>query len=274
MNSEDRLAYQKIIAQTYDARSSNHDHSAWHQKTALRLVQDAPPRLGDSVLDVATGTGFVAFHAASLVGAGGKVVGVDLSEGMLAQANAKLSAAGLINVQFVLADAESLNYPPHSFDRIYCASAFFWILDPVATLKHWRALLRPGGRLGFHALPDTSYVWVSVARQVLAQYGVSYVLNCPTGSIDRCRRLLEAAGYRNIDIRKEEHGYYIPLAQAKSAWIRKEDFSPGQHPNPLTTVSPMIAAQAQRDYETRMEELNTAQGVWNDITMYYVYGQK
>lgn len=40
------------------------------------------------------------------------------------------------------------------------------------------------------------------------------------------------------------------------------------------SVPTEIAAQAQRDYEARMDELNTDQGVWNDITMYYVYGQK
>lgn len=274
MNAEDRQAYQKIIARTYDERSSNHDNSAWHRKTALRLVEDLPPRLGDSVLDIATGTGVIAFLAASLVGAGGKVIGVDLSEGMLAQANVKLSAAGLRNLEFVLADAERLEFPAHSFDRIYCASAFFWMLDPAAALRHWHDLLKPGGGLGFHALPDTSYVWVSVARQVLAKYGISYILNCPTGSINRCRRLLAEAGYQNIDIREEQHGYYIPLEQAKKSWIKKEDFSPGQHPNPLMNASLEIVAQAQRDYEARMDELNTDQGVWNDVTMYYVYGQK
>lgn len=224
MNTEDRLAYQRTIARTYDERSSNHDNSVWHRKTALRLVEDLPPRLGDRVLDIATGTGTIAFHAASLVGASGRVVGVDLSEGMLAQANAKLSASGLHNLEFVLADAEDLEFPTHSFDRIYCASAFFWMLDPAATLKHWHDLLKPGGRLGFHALPDTSYVWVSVARQVLAQYGVTYVLNCPTGSIDRCRRLLAEAGYQNIDIREEQHGYYIPLEQAKKPGLRRRTF--------------------------------------------------
>lgn len=274
MNIEDRLAYQRIIARTYDERSSRHENSMWHRKTALLLVEDLPPRLGDKVLDIATGTGVIAFHTASIVGASGKVVGVDLSEGMLAQAKAKLSASGLHNLGFILADAENLEFPPNSFDRIYCASAFFWILDPVATLKHWHDLLKPGGRLGFHALPDTSYVWISVARQVLAKYGIPYVLNCPTGSMVKCHHLLAEAGYQNIDIRKEKHGYYIPLDQAKKAWIKKEDFSPGQHPNPLINVSPEIIAQAQRDYETKIEELNTDKGVWNDITMYYVYGQK
>ncbi|HEY5603389.1 MAG TPA: methyltransferase domain-containing protein [Gammaproteobacteria bacterium] len=274
MNIEDLQAYHKTITDTYDERSTNHDKSEWHRNMALRLVEDLPPRPGDSVLDIATGTGTIAFHTASLVGPNGKVVGIDLSEGMLTQANAKLSASGLRNLEFILADAENLKFPPNSFDRMYCASAFFWILDPVATLKHWRDLLKPGGRLGLHALPDTCCVWVTVARQVLANYGISYVLNEPTGTMDKCRQLLVDSGFKNIDIREENVGKFIPLEQAKSAWIKKDDFSPGQHPNPLVNVSPKIVAQAQRDYEARLDALNTDQGVWNDLTSYYIYGQK
>ena len=274
MNNEDLQAYHRTISDTYDARSANHDESEWHRNTALRLVDDLPTGPGDNVLDIATGTGTIAYHTASLVGPNGKVVGVDLSQGMLARANAKLSNSGLQNLTFMLADAEHLEFPPNSFDRIYCASAFFWILDPAAALKHWHTLLKRGGGLGFHALPDTSYVWVSVARRVLENYGISYTLNKPTGTIDKCRRLLAEAGFSHIDIREEKIGRFIPLDQAKNAWLKKDDFSPGQHPNPLQNATPEIAAQAQRDYEARIEDLNTDKGVWNDVSMYYVYGHR
>lgn len=274
MNSEDLQSYHKTITDTYDERSKNHDKSEWHRNTALRLVEELPIESGDSVLDIATGTGTIAFHAASLVGSSGKVVGIDISQGMLAQANKKLSASGLNNLEFSISDAENLEFPHRSFDRIYCASAFFWILDPVGTLKHWHDLLKSEGKLGFHALPDTSYVWVSVAQRVLEEYGISYILNKPTGTVEKCNKLLVEAGFNNIKIREEKHGKYIPLEQAKSAWIKKDDFSPGQYPNPLQNVSPEIVAKAQRDYESEMEALNTENGVWNDVTMFYVYGQK
>jgi ubiquinone/menaquinone biosynthesis C-methylase UbiE len=274
MNSEDLRAYHKTITDTYDERSANHDKSDWHRHAALRLVEGLPPRPGDRVLDIATGTGTIAFQAASLVGDDGRVVGVDLSEGMLAQANVKLATSGLRNLAFILADAENLAFPPNSFDRLYCASAFFCILDPVATLRHWRDLLKPGGCLGFHGLPDTCCVWVSVARRVLENYGIPYVLNAPTGTIEKCRRLLADAGFKAIDIREEKLGRYIPLDEAKKGWLEKEHFAPGQHPHPLANVSPEIVAQAQRDYEAALDALNTDKGVWNDLTMYHIYGEK
>lgn len=274
MNIEDLRAYHKHITDTYDERSGNHDKSEWHRKTALRLVEELPPRSGDGVFDIGTGTGTIAFHAASLVGPNGKVIGVDLSRGMLTQANEKLAASNLRNLEFVLADAERLEFPSNSFDRIYCASAFFCILDPAATLRHWYDLLRPGGGLGFHALPETSYVWVSVARNVLAKYGFPYVLNTPTGTIEKSRQLLIEAGFNEIDIREETSGYFIPLEKAKKTWIKKDDFAPGQYPHPVRDVPPEILTQCQRDYETRIEELNTDKGVWNDVSMYYIYARK
>lgn len=274
MNVEDLQPYQKYIASTYDERSSNYDKGEWHRKTALKLVEGLPPRAGHSVLDIGTGTGTVAFLAASLVGSDGRVVGVDLSKGMLAEANKKLVASGISNLEFILADAEHVDFFQNSFDRIYCASAFFCILDPRATLRHWFRLLKTGGALGFHALPETSYFWVSEARSVLANYGFPYLLNTATGTIEKTRQLLSEAGFTNIDIREQNSGYYVSMEKARQSWMQRADFAPGQYPHPLSNVPPDIVSKCKRDYEARIEKLNTDKGVWNDTSMYYVYARK
>ena len=267
-------AYHKYIADTYDERSGNHDNSEWHRKTSLKLVEELPPRAGDSVLDIGTGTGTIALHAASLVGTNGKVIGIDLSKGMLAQANEKVSALDLPNLEFILSDAEHLQFPDSSFDRMYCASAFFCILNPLATLRHWFKLLKPEGGLGFHALPASSYFWVSIARDILSKHGFTYILNTPTGTIEKTRYLLNEAGFKKVVIQVEKSGYYVPLQKAKESWVSIDDFAPGQHPHPVTNVPPDIMILCQLEYVARIEELNTDKGVWNDVTMYYVYAYK
>lgn len=274
MRSHDRQAYQKHIADIYDERSGNHNNSGWHRSTALKLVDELPPRAGHGVLDIGTGTGTIAFRAAELAGPQGRVIGVDISQGMLAQANKKLRASRLRNLEFVLGDAEKLAFPDNSFDRMYCASAFFCVLEPLATLRHWHDLLKPGGGLGFHALPATSYFWVSVARDVLAEHGFQYLLNAATGTVDKTRQLLSDAGFVDIDIRIEETGYFVPLEKARQTWIQREDFAPGQYPHPVHAVPPEIMIRCRREYEQRIEALSTDEGVWNDITMYYVYAFK
>ena len=189
---------------------------------------------------------------------------------MLAEANKRLAASGLKNLVFMLRDAEHLGFSDNSFNRMYCASAFFCILEPLATLRHWLNLLKPDGGLGFHASPETSYLWVSVARDVLASHGFPYLLNTPTGTIEKTHQLLSKAGFRDIDIREQNTGYYIPLEKAKQTWIQRDDFAPGQYPHPVQDVPPEILTQCQRGYEARIEELNTDKGVWNDVSVYYI----
>lgn len=273
MDTRHLHAYHKHITSIYDQRSSGHDKSEWHKKTALKLVEDMPPRVGDSVLDIGTGTGFIAFHTAKIVGPNGKVLGLDLSEGMLAQANAKLAETDLENIEFILADMEHLTLPANSIDNMYCASAFFCVLDPLATLQHWRNILNVGGGLAFHAIPETSYFWVAVAREVLSQHGIKYHLNTPTGTIEKTHKLMKQAGFKNIDIREEKNGYYVPWEQAKESWISIDDFAPGQYPHPVSNVSAEIMTQCREEYLACLKALNTDKGVWNDVTMYYVYGR-
>lgn len=274
MNTEKLQGYHKHIADTYDKRSGTHDRSEWHRKTALKLVEEMPPCVSESVLDIGTGTGSIAFHAATIVGPHGKVIGVDLSKGMLAQANAKLAETGLQNIEFILGDMEHLKLSDNSIDNMYCSSAFFCTLDPLATLQHWYSILNSGGSLAFHALPETSYFWVSIARDVLSDYGFSYRLNTPTGTIEKTRSLLKEAGFKRIEIREEKNGYYVPWEQAKESWISIDDFAPGQHPHPVSNVPPDVMILCQNEYLARIEKLDTDKGVWNDVTMHYVYAYK
>jgi ubiquinone/menaquinone biosynthesis C-methylase UbiE len=236
MKASDLQGYHTHIANTYDKRSGAHDRSEWHQKTALKLAEEMPPCVSESVLDIGTGTGSIAFHAATIVGPSGKVIGVDLSEGMLTQANTKLAETGLRNIEFILGDMEHLKLPVNSIDKIYCASAFFCVLDPLATLQHWLGLLKSGGSLAFHATPETSYFWVSIARDVLSKYGFSYRLNTPTGTIEKTRNLLKKSGFKKIEIREEKNGYFELLANHAVPFRFHDDEHDIYHHHPIINL--------------------------------------
>lgn len=274
MNSKDLQAYHKHVTDVYDERSSKHDNSQWHRATALKLINDMPPKSGDVVLDIGTGTGTIAYRAASLVGPNGRVVGIDLSTGMLNQAKARLAESGFDNLEFVLADAEQVSFPDNRFDRMYCASAFFCILDPLSTLRRWHRFLKPDGILGFHAQPETSYFWVREARKVFKRHGYPYLINDATATIEKSEKLLKDAGYRAVDIRVEESGFYKSAEDARNSWIQAGSFFPGQYPHPVTNVPPDVLAQCKQEYEENIEALITEKGIWNDISMYYIYAHK
>ena len=102
---------------------------------------------GQSVLDIACGTGNFSRGFGHAVGPEGLVVGIDVSETMLARAVADTSRAGPDNVAYVRGDAERLPFAGGSFDAVCCFAALHLFSDPLRALASMRDVLRPGGRL-------------------------------------------------------------------------------------------------------------------------------
>lgn len=134
----------------YNARSSQYNDS-WHPGFAQWMADTASLNPGERVLDLACGTGLLTFAAANAVGPSGSVIGVDISDGMLAEAAARLEKENIQNTQFFNHDITTLSsldaVKEGSFDAITCASALVLLKDPKATLQEWLKYSKPGGRL-------------------------------------------------------------------------------------------------------------------------------
>jgi ubiquinone/menaquinone biosynthesis C-methylase UbiE len=266
--------YKQEIANLYTGRSSAYDNSDWHLQIARRLVENGQVTSGQKVLDIATGTGHAAIAAAHIVGSEGHAIGVDISKGMIEQARHKAEALNLSNVEFQLADAEALDFPINSFDRIFCASAFIWMSDLIAALRHWHSFLKPGGLIGIQAFADTAFIGGTIAQKVAEKYGVSFLMSKPTGTVEKCQELLQQSGFETVKVKVEQNGSYISLEKAKGMWSGSAHPAPGQYPPPLSLLVPEQLARAKAKFEAELEALQTAQEIWNDITTFYVYGRK
>ncbi len=266
--------YKAQIADLYSRRSDSYDSSAWHAQIARKLVDLSGIRSGANMLDICTGTGMVALYAAEKIGSKGSIIGVDISEGMLKKAHANAISAGIVNVSFAYGDGEHLDFPPDSFDTIFCSSAFIWMTDLTHSLTRWKDLLKPGGKLGFHAFSETAFVSGVVAQAVLSKYGVDYQMNRPAGSVDKCHALMECSGFRNIRIEVDASSNYISLEEARRAWVGVSHPAPGQYPHPLSALLPAELDAAYADYIREMERRNGACGIRNDMTVFYVFGEK
>lgn len=112
------------------------------------LVQAIAPRPGERILDVATGTGLVAFGLARADDC--QVTGLDQSEEMLAGARARLARQADLadRVTFVRGEAEQLPFPDRSFDAVSFTYLLRYVDDPAATMRELVRVLRPGGRIG------------------------------------------------------------------------------------------------------------------------------
>jgi SAM-dependent methyltransferase len=143
------------IAPGYEAHPGNvpardsSEYDAW-----VEAIRELLPPAPADVLDIATGTGFVALIAAGL---GHRVTGIDLSAEMLDRARADAARRGL-EVRFLSEDAVEPKLAPASFDAII-SRHFIWTLrEPQRAFRNWRRLLRPNGRVvaidGFWFKPE------------------------------------------------------------------------------------------------------------------------
>lgn len=115
----------------------------WRKKAVCEIA-DVQQKL--SVLDVACGTGDFTIEIAKKVTEGSKIVGIDLSEGMMKVGREKIADAG-VDATLEYGDCEALDYPENSFDRISVGFGVrnFEHLD--LGLKEMCRVLKPGGKL-------------------------------------------------------------------------------------------------------------------------------
>ena len=116
-----------------------------------RLLDLAGIKLGQRVLDIASGTGEPGLSAAEIAGSSGFVLLTDQSPEMLAVARDKARVQGLQNVEFRVCDAEQLELDQESFDAALCRGALPLMPDPPAALRIAHAALKPGGRIAVTA---------------------------------------------------------------------------------------------------------------------------
>jgi demethylmenaquinone methyltransferase / 2-methoxy-6-polyprenyl-1,4-benzoquinol methylase len=114
-------------------------------RRAMVRAVDAHP--GQRILDVATGTGMVAF---ALAQQGCEVVGLDQSEAMLGAARARLAKSPQLadHVRFVRGEAEHLPFGDGEFDALTFTYLLRYVDDRAATMRELARVVKPGGRIG------------------------------------------------------------------------------------------------------------------------------
>jgi SAM-dependent methyltransferase len=161
---------------------------------------------GERVLDVGCGCGATSRALAALVGPTGSVHGVDISAPLRARATALAREAGLANVRFTNADAQTHSFEPGSVDVVFSRFGVMFFADPPAAFRNLRGALRRGGRVAFvcwQALGENP--WLMVPLGAAAQH---LTLTPPAPGApgpfafadpDRVRGILEQAGLGRVE---------------------------------------------------------------------------
>ena len=112
-----------------------------------RLVELARFPSSAYVLDVGTGRGANLFPAAEKAGPSGRVIGVDLAEEMVTATKAEVEQRRIGNVEVRQMDAERLEFPHASFDRVLCGFVLYFLPQVHHAFAGFARVLKPGGVL-------------------------------------------------------------------------------------------------------------------------------
>lgn len=199
--------HKKWIKDTFDASSDKYGTLGpkIFEHFGSLLVENAPLKKGDRILDVATGRGAVLIPASKKVGQKGHVCGIDISPGMLSSLQTSHLPS---HVELREMDAETLDFPDASFDHIFCSFALYFFPNLPKTLEEIKRILTPGGTLSVS-------IW-GPAPPIDREMGKIGLEIAPLQELDafnivgsnHLTELLQNAGFHNVKISKKQKTVY------------------------------------------------------------------
>jgi SAM-dependent methyltransferase len=172
------------------------------------LVDASVASAGGRLLDVGCGTGSTTLAAARLLGAKGQCVGIDVSQPMIAAAQARAELDG-VAARFLRADAQTYAFEPGSFDTVISRFGVMFFDDPVRAFANLLGAVRRGGDLRFIAWRSAAEnPFMTTAERAAATVLPNMPARQPDGpgqfafaDRDRVHGILDESGWAEIDIR-------------------------------------------------------------------------
>jgi SAM-dependent methyltransferase len=176
-------------------------------------------REGETVLDLGSGAGFDAFLAARAVGPTGRVIGVDMTDEMLAKARANARQTGVSNVEFRKGYIEALPVEDASIDVVLSNCVINLVPDKAAVYREVARVLRPGGRMVISDVVLNQPLPAAIAADVAALTG------CVAGAALRNQYLasIAAAGLSDIEIVNDKGYGAVALTMVPEQMLRQAE---------------------------------------------------
>jgi SAM-dependent methyltransferase len=217
------------------------------------LADRVDPQPGQTILDVAAGTGDLGFIAAERVGESGKALCTDFATPMVEAARRTGEGRGLSNVEYRVLDAEKMDLDDDSVDGVMCRWGYMLMADPAAALRETRRVLRDGGTFAFAVwqTPDRN-PWAALPGMTLVQRGH---MPAPEpgapgifamGEAERVAALVTGAGFGEPQLEELTFDWHY---SADDLWDTLTRLA-----GPLARVINELPAQERQDTRAAIEE--------------------
>ncbi len=182
------------------------------------LLERFPPPAGGRCLDVGCGFGETTQRLAAIVGPDGFALGSDSSPRFVEDARSEAAEAGVENVAFEVADAQTADWEPE-YDYAFSRMGTQFFAAPVPAMRAVRGALKPGGRLAkiCWCRKDESPIWAETERVVQRFLSRPEEYEADTcgpgpfslGNPETCRGILEAAGFEEVELHRRDFDYFM-----------------------------------------------------------------
>lgn len=206
--------------------------------------------------------------AATYVGSRGRALGVDLSPEMARLARERVVAAGL-DAEVAVMDAERLDLPDASFDRVLCAFGIFFLPDPERALGEFARVLVPGGRVAVSTWGDEDPRW-AWEDELLADVAVEQrAVRRPFDRPEDLEALLTGGGFE--DVRVEAVRLDIRLAGADEWWAWKWSYS---FRGILEQLPATRVERLRAEAQARLDEIDDGDGLPLRLEALFAVGER
>lgn len=268
----DQTELKAMYKNTFNTVSDGYGHSSMRvfSESARRVPAYLNLNGREHVLDVATGTGYVALTLAGEL-PDGHVTGIDFSKGMLSQAEKNRDGQGIANVTFREMDMEAMDFKDRHFDAAVSAFSIFFVTDMKKQLNHIMRKVKDGGVFLMTTFSENAFApLVNLFVDRLNAYGIN-VPNLAWKRVatkEQCAALFEESGFRNVRSEHTECGYF--LKDASDWWYIVWN---GGFRGLVNQLSPQDFQKFKEEHLAEVDGLGTAQGIWLDMGILYTVGE-
>ncbi len=226
------------------------------------LIDKQGVKEGDNVLDIGCGTGRLAQYLSRIVGHRGKVVGIDPLEQRINIARKKIKGE---NIYFEIGVSDDLSlFEDDSFDHVILNAVFHWVINKEDTLAEIYRVLRPDGLVGINTQAKESPGCLKLTSDSVLgreQYAGTIVpsedpMTKYAVTSSELKKLLEASGFRNIDLDIRQTKRYYPNSCEIINLVTSSSFG-----NFLLHVPEILKKRATSEIASELEKARNEKGI-------------
>lgn len=218
--------------------SQRREKFKWYRWLISEIIKEASPRSGQKILDLGTGTGFLAIRLSKSVGKNGSIIGLDVSEKMINEARRIINGLKLTNIRFSVKRMEKINFPVKTFDTIVSNLAIDHVKNKNLVLAKIHSYLKTKGKLviGSCFKLERDYVQIIekmrkrnpnkakefdhdwklfIKAKISKGYYAEHPIEYEIGQF-QLKGLMEKAGFANINITKSHIPEFAVISGIKS----------------------------------------------------------